>query len=59
MITEKLIQDCIAYDKAEYNEVKTPDQIQAELEKLEARGCLVEHCLHCPGCPKFGINCPI
>jgi len=59
MITDKLIQECIAFDKSEYNIDKTPEQMREELEKLQAKGCLVEHSFHCPGCPKFRNGCPL
>lgn len=59
MITEKLIDDCIAYDKSEYNETKTFEQEKSELEQIEKTGCLVENILHCSSCPKFINECPL
>lgn len=59
MISEKLIKDCIAYDKAEYNENKSFDQVKAELEAIESTGCLIENIMNCSSCPKFVNECPL
>lgn len=55
----KLIQDCIEYDKNDTDTTKTVEEVEHELDVLSAKGCIVDHIMHCPGCPKFGKNCPI
>lgn len=59
MITDKLIKECQAFDKSEYDEDTPYDAVKRQLEALESRGCVVENIRHCPNCPKFGKSCPI
>jgi len=58
-ISESLLSDWISYAKAEYDEDLSEDEAIEQITNMHNKGCLVEHSRHCPGCPKFGKNCPI
>lgn len=59
-ITKKLINEFIAYNKAEYNEDQTEAEAVEEITRLHNLGCQVEYSGDCMTCPLYNTGkCPL